>query len=106
MIFTICYHCLISDGPGGDINASQVPRNGSRDPLEFCEHIPGEVKRVKARMAQQKMEEEMTAEAREQERQAQRDQLEAIFKMLKDQEDKYGINSMKDMEEQMKLYTQ
>ena len=84
-------------------SASSV--NADRDPLEFCEHIPGEVKRVKARLAQQKIEEEMNASERAAERAAEAKQMSAIFKLLQDQEEKYGISSMDDMHEQMKLYT-
>ncbi len=75
-----------------------------RDPVEFCEHIPGEVKRVKAKIAQKKLEEEMTEEQKLNEREVQREQLKSIFNLLKEQEDKFGIGSVDQMEQQMKMY--
>ena len=56
-------------------------------------------------VAMKKIEEEMTQDQKENERAIQREQLEAIFKLMAEQEDKFGINSMDDMQDQMKLYT-
>ena len=46
----------------------------------------------------------MTPEEREKERNIQRQQLEAIYKLLQQQEDKFGMNDMDEMSEQMKYY--
>ncbi|XP_019642060.1 PREDICTED: trans-Golgi network integral membrane protein 2-like [Branchiostoma belcheri] len=46
----------------------------------------------------------MTDEDRETERRIQREQLAAIFKLMQDNEDKFGVQSYDDVEEQMKLY--
>ncbi|CAH1274223.1 Hypp5277 [Branchiostoma lanceolatum] len=47
----------------------------------------------------------MTEEDRETERRIQQEQLAAIFKLMQDNEDKFGVQSYDDVEEQMKLYT-
>ena len=52
-----------------------------------------------------KIEEEMSEDQKQNEREIQRQQLEAIFKLMAEQEEKFGINNMDDMQEQMKLYT-
>lgn len=89
----------------GEVESSEeTRRNPSRDPLEFCEHIPGEMKKVKQRMAEKKIEEEMTEDQRATEREVKRDQMEAIFRLLKEQEDKFGISSVDDMDRQMNMY--
>lgn len=74
------------------------------DPLEFCEHIHGEVKRVQHKVTARKIEEKMTAEQIQEEKDMQRKQLEAIFNMMKDQNEKFGVDSMDDVKQQMKLY--
>ncbi|XP_064618241.1 matrix-remodeling-associated protein 7-like [Liolophura sinensis] len=74
------------------------------DPLEFCEHIHGEVKRVQNKVTTRKIEEKMTAEQIQEEKDMQRKQLEAIFNMMKDQNEKFGVDSMDDVKQQMKLY--
>lgn len=51
-----------------------------------------------------KIEEDMTEEQKANEREIQRQQMEAIFKLMEDQEEKFGVGTMDDMQEQMKLY--
>ena len=62
------------------------------------------MKRTQQKVAASKIEEEMTTEQKEHERDVQREQLEAIFKLMQKQEDKFGVDSMDDIQSQMKLY--
>ena len=77
---------------------------GGRDPLDYCSHIQGEVKRVKQRVTTKKIQENLTEDQLEEERKIQREQLEYIFKLMADQGEKFGITSMDDVKQQMKLY--
>jgi len=74
------------------------------DALEFCGHIPSEIKKAKVKATQKKIEQEMTAEQKEEERRLQREQLKAIFDMMADQKEKFGVGSVDDINEQMRLY--
>ena len=51
-----------------------------------------------------KIQEEMTAEQRKNEVDVQKDQLAAIFGLMQSQEDKFGVDSLDDINTQMKLY--
>ncbi|XP_071107583.1 matrix-remodeling-associated protein 7-like [Haliotis cracherodii] len=75
-----------------------------RDPVEYCEHIQGEVKRVKQRVTTKKIEEGLTADQLKEEQEIQRNQLQQIFKMMETQPDKFGVTSMDDVQHQMSLY--
>jgi len=81
------------------------PKEEMRDPIEFCNHIPSEIRKTTQKVAMKKIEEEMSEDQKQNEREIQRQQLEAIFKLMAEQEEKFGINNMDDMQEQMKLYT-
>ncbi|KAL3876047.1 hypothetical protein ACJMK2_033932 [Sinanodonta woodiana] len=74
------------------------------DPVEYCEHIQSEVKKAQLRVTNKKLEQNLTVEQLKDEREIQRKQLEEIFKLIKDQNDKFGISSIDDIQEQMKLY--
>lgn len=76
------------------------------DPVKFCSHIPGHIKQTKHRIAQQKIEATMTQEERNQEREIQHRQMEEIFRVMEDQKDKFGVNDMADIQDQMKMYIQ
>ncbi|KAK3612271.1 hypothetical protein CHS0354_039552 [Potamilus streckersoni] len=76
----------------------------SVDPVEYCEHIQSEVKKAQLRVTNKKLEQSLTEEQLKDEREIQRKQLEEIFKLIKDQNDKFGISSIDDIQEQMKLY--
>lgn len=52
----------------------------------------------------EKIEAEMTEEQKEEERQAQRRQLEEIFKLMENNKDEFGLSSVDEIQEQMKLY--
>ena len=75
-----------------------------QDPVTFCEHIQSEVKKAEQKFATKKLREEMTTDQIAEERVIQQQQLSAIFKMMEDDSDKFGISSLGDMTEQMKLY--
>ena len=75
-----------------------------QDPVTFCEHIQSEVKKAEQKFATKKLQEEMSAEQIAEERVIQQQQLSAIFKMMEDDSDKFGISSLGDMTDQMKLY--
>ena len=70
----------------------------------YAEHIPSEIKKAKQRLINKEIEANMTREERDKEHDIQRKQLEAIYKLLQQQEDKFGMNNMDDMSEQMKYY--
>ncbi|XP_031555889.1 uncharacterized protein LOC116292674 [Actinia tenebrosa] len=52
------------------------------------------------------MEDMLTRQERELEREAQRKQLEEIFKLMASEKEKFGVDSMDQVEDQMKLYVQ
>lgn len=91
---------------------SQVVRSSRRskgdaidhDPMDYCDHIQREMKRTKHRLAMEKIEAEMTEEQKEEERQAQRQQLEEIFSLMQNHREEFGLSSVDEIQEQMKLY--
>ncbi|XP_063444442.1 matrix-remodeling-associated protein 7-like isoform X2 [Mytilus trossulus] len=74
------------------------------DPMQYCEHIQSEVKKAKFRVAEKKIGETMTADQIAEEKEMQRKQLEEIFRLMQEQNDKFGVNSVEDIQNQMKLY--
>ncbi|PSN57641.1 hypothetical protein C0J52_05417 [Blattella germanica] len=46
----------------------------------------------------------LTEEQLEEEKETEKKQLEAIFRLLKEQEDKFHVNSMEELESQLRLY--
>lgn len=58
-----------------------------------------------SRLGIKDIENEMTEEELDQEKEMQRKQLEEIFKLLENDKDKYGVTTMDDLQAQMKLYT-
>ncbi|XP_064643380.1 uncharacterized protein LOC135497551 [Lineus longissimus] len=89
------------DEPPALVSANQEP---DRDPFEYCEHIQGEVKKIRQNLATKKIQEAMTQDQIDEERDAQRKQLEAIFSMMAEENDKFGIQSLDDIQTQMGLY--
>ncbi|ESO83916.1 hypothetical protein LOTGIDRAFT_229500 [Lottia gigantea] len=88
----------------GDRLARLSEKLGDVDPMEYCEHIQGEVKRVKQKVATKQIQESMSQEQLEEEREVQQQQLEQIFALMKEQEEKFGVQNVTDIKEQMKLY--
>jgi len=48
----------------------------------------------------------MSQEERDKEREIQRRQLEEIFRVMEEQKDKFGVNDVMDIQEQLKMYIQ
>jgi len=93
----------------GDVNAElqDSDRASERpDPMRFCSHIQGQIKKTKHRVAQQKIEETMTHEERSKERDIQRQQLEEIFRIMEEHKEKFGVSDVSDVQEQLKMYIQ
>jgi len=93
----------------GDTN-SEPPDSGRAsarsDPMKFCSHIQGQIKKTKHRVAQEKIEATMTEEERGKERDIQRRQLEEIFRVMEEQKEVFGVNDVSDVQEQLKMYIQ
>ncbi|CAL1527480.1 unnamed protein product [Lymnaea stagnalis] len=96
---------------GGEMDANDDSNTGGAicsprypDPVDYCEHIQGEIKRVQQSVATRTIAKNLTEEQLNEEREVQRKQLAEIFKLMQEQQDRFGIGSMDDMQEQMKLY--
>lgn len=76
------------------------------DPVEYCEHIQSEVKKAKQRLTEKKFNQVLSPEQIQEEKAMQRQQLEAIFKLMKDQDKQFGVGCIEDVQSQMKLYAQ
>jgi len=74
--------------------------------MKFCSHIQSQIKQTKHRVAQQQIESKMSQEERDKEREIQRRQLEEIFRVMEEQKDKFGVNDVMDIQEQLKMYIQ
>jgi hypothetical protein len=77
------------------------------DVLETLSRIQlhGKLATAQLRARAQKLEQSMTDEEREQERETRNEQIAKIFAMMQDQSDKFGIKSTDDLSEQLKLYS-
>ncbi|XP_078611719.1 uncharacterized protein LOC144882070 [Branchiostoma floridae x Branchiostoma japonicum] len=85
----------------GKNNSSPAPENDD-DVKKVKEEIYEEA--LPQRKVYKEAERCMTDEDRAAERRIQQEQLAAIFKLMQDNEDKFGVQSYDDVEEQMKLY--
>ncbi|KAL4240072.1 hypothetical protein ACF0H5_000866 [Mactra antiquata] len=74
------------------------------DPVQYCEHIQSQVKKARQRVAAKEIQQNLTAEELENEREIQRKQIEDIFKLMEQNSDKFGETSEEDMVQQMRLY--
>lgn len=72
--------------------------------LEMNQCFPGEMRKVPRRVLEKTVEKQMSEEQRQAEREVQSQQLAAIFKMMQDQEDKFGQTTIDEIKDQMKLY--
>ncbi|XP_033738888.1 uncharacterized protein LOC117326306 [Pecten maximus] len=91
------------------INENPVTKTGAVnlddiDPVEYCEHIQSEVKKAKQRVTNKKIVEELTPEQVHEEREIQQQQLQNIYKLMQAQNEKFGVNSLDEVQQQMKLY--
>lgn len=75
-----------------------------KDPVEFCGHIPAQVKKTQQRLAKETIEKNLTREQIKEEQDVQRKQLEEIFKLMEKDQDRFGVGSIEDMRNQMSLY--
>lgn len=72
--------------------------------LEFNHYLPENVEKVQRRPSEKTIETQLSAEQIMAERKAQSEQLAAIFKMMQDQEEKFGETTIDEIKDQMKLY--
>ena len=82
-------------------NAGEQP---TIDPVYYCEHIQGEIKKVKQDVTTRKIFENLSPDQIEEEKKRQQDQLAEIFRLMQDQQEKFGISSMDEIQDQMRLY--
>ncbi|CAM1303638.1 Uncharacterised protein g3559 [Pycnogonum litorale] len=75
------------------------------DILEFAEHVPAQVKKMKQKVTTKKIWQNMTEEDKRKEIDVQKQQLDDIFNLIQDHGEKFGISTISEMEEQMRLYT-
>lgn len=97
-----------NDGDGEKVEKEEdaVPSLSPRypDPVDYCEHIQGEIKRVQQKVATKSIAKTLTEDQLQEEKEIQRQQLAEIFRLMQEQQDRFGIGTMDDMQEQMKLY--
>ena len=74
------------------------------DPVYYCEHIQGEIKKVKHDLTNKKICEDLTEDQIAEERARQKDQLAEIFRLMQEQQEQFGIDSMDEIHDQMRLY--
>ncbi|KAK7113654.1 hypothetical protein V1264_012903 [Littorina saxatilis] len=91
----------VGDSEGQDSTAKE----SAIDPVYYCEHIQGEIKKVKQDVTTRKICENLSEEEIESEKQRQRDQLEEIFRLMQEQQERFGISSFDEMQDQMRLYS-
>ncbi|XP_014779563.1 uncharacterized protein LOC106875805 isoform X1 [Octopus bimaculoides] len=83
---------------------TQNPQTNSEiDPMQFCQHIPSEVKKAKQRLTLKNI--QLSEKELEEERAIQRHQLEEMFNLMKAQGDKFGLADINEMKQQMNLYS-
>ncbi|XP_060071344.1 uncharacterized protein LOC132551247 [Ylistrum balloti] len=88
----------IDSEDNGGVNLDDI------DPVEYCEHIQSEVKKAKQRVTTKKIVEELTPEQVKEELEIQQQQLQNIFQLMQTQNEKFGVNSLDEVQQQMKLY--
>lgn len=72
--------------------------------IKYAQHLPGELKKAHQRSLEKTIETDMSEDQRRAEREAQSQQLAAIFKLMQEQEEKFGETTMDEIKDQMKLY--
>jgi len=76
----------------------------SSDTDQLPKKLHGKMASAELRATTNKLEHAMTAEQREEEAIIRRQQIESIFALMKQQQEKFGVQSEADVVEQMKLY--
>lgn len=72
--------------------------------MDYCGHIQREIKKTKHRLTMEKIEAEMSREEKMEERLAQKRQIEEIFKLMENHKEEFGLSSVDEIQEQVKLY--
>ncbi|CAH1793417.1 unnamed protein product [Owenia fusiformis] len=91
-------------GASGEEGDTPVTAPAGADPFEFVEHIQSEVKKVNHKAQEKAIEKELPDFDPAKEREVAKSQMEAIFTLMKEQEDQFGLKSMDEMQDQLKLY--
>ncbi|GAB1602806.1 matrix-remodeling-associated protein 7-like [Argonauta hians] len=86
-----------------ETNSNPVTYSAKQDPVQFCQHIPSELKKAKQRMTMKNI--QLSEKELEEERAIQRHQLEEMFNLMKAQGDKFGLTDINEMKQQMHLYS-
>lgn len=68
------------------------------------QNLQSRMKKARHRTMNEEVEKDMTADDKQREAEVRRQQLEAIFKLMEQSPSQFGISSMNEMEEQVKLY--
>lgn len=78
----------------------------AKDPMEIkdSESILSRIKLSRQKAIAEQLSAGLTEEQLQQEKETERKQLEAIFQLLKEQQDKFHVNSMEELEDQLRLY--
>lgn len=78
----------------------------ANDPMEMTnsESILSQIKMSRQKAIAEQLSAGLTEEQLQQEKETERKQLEAIFQLLKEQQDKFHVNSMEELEDQLRLY--
>ncbi|XP_071954598.1 uncharacterized protein [Antedon mediterranea] len=69
-----------------------------------CESLQGKLKQVRHKKIKEKLEGDMTETQINAESEARKTQLEAIFKLMEQSKDTFGIEDMTEVKDQLKLY--
>ena len=102
MFFCAVLFCLAGEGSTG----SGSVLDAKSDPVEYCTHIQSQIKQTQHRLTQDKIMSKLTRQQLEEEREIQRRQLEDIFRLMEENKEKFGVNDVDDVRDQMKLYVQ
>lgn len=85
-------------------SAKKIYNDKVHDAMDYCGHIQREIKKTKHRLAMEKIEAEMTKEEKMEERLAQKRQIEEIFKLMENHKEDFGLSSVDEIQDQVKLY--
>jgi CRISPR/Cas system CSM-associated protein Csm2 small subunit len=78
----------------------------ANDPVEIndSESILSQIKMSRHKAIAEELSSGLTEEQLQQEKETEKKQLEAIFQLLKEQQDKFNVNSMEELKDQLRLY--
>ncbi|XP_033116959.1 matrix-remodeling-associated protein 7-like [Anneissia japonica] len=91
-----------------EISESSVVADDNSDEMKEtdfrCESLQGKLKQARQRKMKEKLEGHMTEGQIDAESEAKKSQLEAIFQLMEQSKDTFGIDNMNDVQDQLKLY--